>query len=384
MRMRAAVHAGCRRANAERLVCVDLSQAAATAPSCTGPAPAEMVERMRIASLVPESTIESIYRSIVPMQALAHRGHSVHIEERNVVQNPATLLDYDAVHVMRLSHPVLVRLTRHLQQRGIAVVWDNDDERIALLREAVKVPGQDSMTAQHFFSALRTISKNADVVTTPSEGLARLHAEDSGREVRIVPNYLPPTFRRPQRVMPHEGVHIGWMAMPHHQPSFEALDIRAALQGLLARHGHLTITGVGLDLGLNSRRYTHVPGIPYGSLAGSLAHFDVAIAPLAESAVNRARSDVKLKEYAAAGVAWLASPIGPYAGFGEQQGGRLVPDDGWVEAIEALMNDADARRVLAQRGMRWAAGETIEAHVDIWEGIFEDAIAHARAPQGVR
>lgn len=339
---------------------------------------------MRIASLVPEHTIESIYRSIVPMQALAHRGHSVHIEERNVVQNPATLLDYDAVHVMRLPHPAYVRLTRELQRRGIGVVWDNDDQRIALLREAVRAPGQEGMVAQHFFTALRTISRSADVVTTPSEDLARLHAEDSGREVRIVPNYLPPTFKRPQRMMPHEGVHVGWVAMPTHAESFEALGIRATLQRMLERHAHLTISGVGLDLGLESRRYTHAPGIPYGELPPALAEIDIAIAPLTETEVNRARSDVKLKEYAAAGTAWLASPIGPYASLGEQQGGRLVADGDWAAAIEALMNDADARRVLGQRGIRWAAGETIEAHVDVWEGIFEDAVAHARAPQGVR
>ncbi len=343
-----------------------------------------MVGRMRIASLVPENTVETIYRSIVPMQALAHRGHSVHIEERNLVQNPAALLDYDAIHLMRLSHPGYVRLSKELQRRGIAIVWDNDDERIALLREAVKVAGQEGMAAQHFFTALRAISKSANVVTTPSEGLAQLHAEDSGREVRIVPNYLPPTFRRPQRVMPHEGIRLGWVAMPHHQPSFEALRIRETLERLLARHAHLMIVGVGFDIGLNSRRYAHAAGIPYGALPAALADLDIAIAPLTETAVNHARSNVKLKEYGAAGTAWLASPIGPYAGLGEQQGGRLVPDDGWAAAIDELMGDADTRRVLGQRGIRWAAGETIETHVDVWEGIFEDAIAHARSPQGVR
>lgn len=342
-----------------------------------------MVDRMRIASLVPESTIESIYRSVVPMQALAHRGHSVHIEERNLVQNPAALLDYDAIHVMRLPHPAYVRLSRELQRRGIAVVWDNDDQRIALLREAVRAPGQEGMAAQHFFTALRAMSRAADVVTTPSEELARLHAEESRREVRIVPNYLPPTFRRPQRVMPHEGIHLGWVAMPHHTESFQALGLRATLQKLLERHAHLTISGVGVDLGLQSRRYYHAAGIPYGDLPPALAEFDIALAPLSSTAVNLARSDVKLKEYAATGAAWLASPVGPYAGLGEQQGGRLVADGDWAAAIEALMNDAQERRVLGQRGIRWAAGETIEAHVDVWEGIFEDAVAHARAPQGV-
>ena len=177
---------------------------------------------------------------------------------------------------------------------------------------------------------------------------------------------------------------LGMVAMPTHAESFEALGIRATLQRLLERHAHLTVSCIGLDLGLQSRRYAHATGIPYGELPPALADFDILIAPLAETAVNLARSDVKLKEYAAAGVAWLASSVGPYAGLGEQQGGRLVPDGEWAPAIEALMNDADARRVLGQRGLRWAAGETIEEHVDVWEGILEDAIAHARSPQGVR
>jgi glycosyltransferase involved in cell wall biosynthesis len=140
---------------------------------------------------------------------------------------------------------------------------------------------------------------------------------------------------------------------------------------------------VGLDLGLRSRRYAHVPGVPYGALPERLPHFDFALAPLADTAVNQARSDVKLKEYAAVGVPWLASPIGPYAGLGEQHGGRLVADGEWLQAIDALMGDDAARRVLSQRGLRWAAGETIEAHVDVWERTFEDAIAQARAPHAV-
>jgi hypothetical protein len=345
---------------------------------------AEMVEHMRIASLVPERTIESIYRSIVPMQALAHRGHSVHVEERDEIRDPVALLDYEAVHVMRICHPLMVQLTRQLQRRGVAVVWDNDDHRVALLEEAAKAPGQEGMAAQRFFTSMRAMARAADAVTTPSEGLAHLHAADSRREVRILPNLLPPTFKRPERLMPHTGVHIGWMAMPHHASSFEALGIRETLEHLLARHAHLNISAVGLDLELSSRRYSHVPGIPYGTLSDNLAHFDIAIAPLADTAVNHARSDIKLKEYAAAGVPWLASPVGPYVGLGEQQGGRLVADGDWFAAIEGLMHDADTRRVFSQRGMRWAAGETIEAHVDLWEQTFEDAIAHARAPHAVR
>lgn len=338
---------------------------------------------MRIASLVPQSNLSSIYRSIVPMQALAHRGHSVHVEERDEIRDPAALLEYDAIHILRISHPLMVRLARQLRQRGVAIVWDNDDERVALLQEAARAPGQEGIAAQRFFGSMRAMTKAADAVTTPSEALAQLHAADSRREVQILPNRLPPTFRRPQRVMPHEGVHIGWLAMPNHAESFKALGIRETLDHLLARHAHLHVTGIGLDLGLSSRRYTHMPGVPYGALPEQIVHFDIGIAPIADTAVNEARSDVKLKEYAAAGVPWLASPIGPFAGHGEQQGGRLVEDGDWFAAIESLMNDADTRRVLTQRGIRWANGETIEAHIDVWERVFQDAVAQARAPHAV-
>jgi hypothetical protein len=52
---------------------------------------------------------------------------------------------------------------------------------------------------------------------------------------------------------------------------------------------------------------------------------------------------VRVKEYAAAGVRWLASPIGPYAGLGEKQGGRLVPDGRWFEELDRLIRDERAR-----------------------------------------
>jgi hypothetical protein len=343
-----------------------------------------MLACMRIASLVPERTLPSIYRSLVPMQALAHRGHSVHVEERDGIQDPAALLECDVVHVMRICHPLMVRFARRLQQRGVAVVWDNDDQQVALLREAIRAPGQDGLMAQRFFTSMRAMTRTAHAVTTPSRALAELHAGDSQREVQVLENRLPPTFVRPERVMPHQGVHIGWHAMPQHAPSFETLRLRETLNRLLARHAHLWVTGIGLDLGLSSRRYTHAVGVPYGSLPQQLANFDVGLAPLADSAVNQARSDVKLKEYAAAGIPWLASPTGPYASRGEQHGGRLVADGDWLTAIDELMGDADARRVLAQRGLRWAAEERIEAHVDAWEQTFEEAVELARTPSGVR
>ena len=93
---------------------------------------------------------------------------------------------------------------------------------------------------------------------------------------------------------------------------------------------------------------------------------------------------MKLKEYAAAGLAWLASPVGPYAGMGEQQGGRLVPDDGWDVALERLVARRPARRKLAKRGAKWVKGEGVEAHAGEWEAALRDAAERGRARAGAR
>jgi glycosyltransferase involved in cell wall biosynthesis len=337
---------------------------------------------MRIVSLVPENTVPAIYRSLVPMQALAQRGHSVHVEETNDIRETAALREADLVHLMRICHPLLTRFVRRLQQRGVAVVWDNDDERVASVREPTRRAGagRESISLQRYYAAMKGVTSVADLVTTPSAALADVHADLSGRDVRILPNRLPPTFTRPERVMPHAGVRIGWHAMGTHASAWEELGLREVLEHLLARHAHLSILAIGLDVGIASRRYTHIPFLDYGALPQELAHVDVGLAPLTDTAAEAARSDVKLKEYAAAGVPWLASGIGPYAGLGEQQGGRLVADGDWFEAIDRLVSEADTRRVLAQRGMRWAAGETIESHVQTWERTFEEAVEHARSP----
>jgi glycosyltransferase involved in cell wall biosynthesis len=114
-------------------------------------------------------------------------------------------------------------------------------------------------------------------------------------------------------------------------------------------------------------------------LTANCADFDVGIAPLADVDFNRARSNIKVKEYAAAGVPWLASPIGPYMGLGEREGGRLVADDQWHEHLVRLIDKPRARRKLAKRASAWATAHTVGKHADKWERALSGALEHARA-----
>jgi glycosyltransferase involved in cell wall biosynthesis len=334
---------------------------------------------VRIASLTPEMAINSLYRSFVPMQELAHRGHSVHIEERNDVQDPTMLFKADVVHFMRFYHPAMVRLARRLKDAGVAIVWDNDDDL------SVASPGRrDSpLLLQGVRSGIAAMVRCAHVVTTPSEMLADRYRRLDAADVRVLDNYLPPTFTRPERVMPHPGITIGWLAALEHQVDYERLGLRDTLERLLARHQHLEIISVGLGLGLRSRRYRHMPITLYGELPELLVHFDVGIAPLSDVPFNQGRSTIKVKEYSALGVPWLASPTGPYRSLSEEEGGRLVEDDAWYRELEQMILDADARSRLGRRARLWAQGETIEQHIDGWEAALTDAVERARAAHAV-
>jgi glycosyltransferase involved in cell wall biosynthesis len=343
-----------------------------------------MLARMRITALIPEAIVNSIYRSILPMQALAQRGHTVHLEERNEIRDARALLECDLVHFLRFAQQPMQRMARALRDAGVAVVWDNDDNLTASQKGNPNYAYHSGLSGQRVLAGMTTMMRHADVVTTPSTMLAERYRELSGADVRVLENYLPPAFTRPARVMPHNGVTIGWLAALEHQRDVEQLGLQETLGRLLARHQQLELITIGLNLGLASRRYRHVPITNYGELPELLTHFDIGIAPIAAVDFNRGRSNVKLKEYAAMGVPWLASPVGGYEGMGEEQGGRLVPDDRWYEELERLLLDADDRSRLALRARRWAQEQTIERHAERWEQTFEDAIERARAGSAVR
>lgn len=333
---------------------------------------------MQIVSLVPEGAPSSLYRAFIPMQALALEGHRVHIEERNAVGAPGPLLGSDVVQIFRLTHPPMRQLVRQLQAAGVAVVWDNDFDAASAPKGHPVSDAFRGVAAQQWRAGELAMLKLADLVTVPTDELAERYSAAGAREVRVVENMLPPTFERP-RTLPERGLTIGWACMQEHAWDFEQLGLREVFARVLEQHLHVRLLAIGLDMRIDSRRYEHQPWQMYDALPSQLARCDVLIAPLADVPFNRTRSNIKLKEYAAAGVPWLASPVGGYAWMGEEQGGRLVADGDWRGQIEALVRDEGARHRLAVAGRRWAAGEVVVDHVGELEEVFGEAVGLARA-----
>lgn len=332
---------------------------------------------MKIAALTPEGLVSAIYRAFIPMQELAARGHTVHVTESNEIGSTAFLHEFDVVFLWRTCSDSTVQLVRELRQSGVSVVWDNDDDLRLIPRSEPGYREINGLRGQRWFAAMRQLLRSADLVTTNSPALAERYRATGAADVRIVPNYLPRAFlRTPQR--PTDQVVVGWCSAFDRQRDYDGLGLRPVFERLLDRRREVHLVSIGMGLGIEHERYHAHPVIRYAELPDYLRQLDVGIAPLLDIPLNRGRSNVKLKEYAACGVPWLASPVEPHAEMGERQGGWLVEDDDWEGALDELVGDAAERQRLRTAGSNWARGETIDKHADAWEAVFAEAIERAR------
>jgi len=327
---------------------------------------------MNIAAFVWGVHPSSNYRAIQPLTELARRGNLIasYMEESDLTPTDDELAtiaaEFEVAFIGRYVQPEAVRLAQRLSEAGLGVVWDYDDDVVRAERRA----GFDGM------------AEVVDVITTTNEALAARYREYGAATVLPIPNFLTrPSLSHPRRR--HEGTVLGYIGWIDHQDDWDALGLQEIVEDLLEVHDDLRVESVGpIDLRLPADRYHGYGVLSFDQLPQAIAGFDLAIAPLIDKPGNATRSDVKLKEYAIAGVPWLASDYGPYVGHGEDQGGRRVADDAWFDALHDLLCDAKAQRKLAKRGQKWAKDQTLERNASHWMRAFQQAAALAQERRG--
>jgi len=146
---------------------------------------------------------------------------------------------------------------------------------------------------------------------------------------------------------------------------------------VMERDPRVRVVTVGVQLKLDPERYTHHRWIPFEELARHVAGFDIGIAPIADIPFNLARSNVKVKEYAAAGVPWVASARGPYADLGLRCGGMVIGDDEWEDTLVSLAGARFKRSQLRRRAASWGKAQHMRLHIDRWEAVLQQAATAA-------
>ncbi|MDW5595315.1 hypothetical protein VSS74_13285 [Conexibacter stalactiti] len=340
-----------------------------------------MLRSLRIATTFKEGTANARYRAEIPLRELARRGHSVVRPSADgsfagLVQRERP--PWDVALVQQATGDDDLAAVRRLRELGVAVVWDSDDDVRGIPRNSPayhRAGGRRGV--RRLFERTVEIARTAHLMTTPSAHLAELYRAEGARHVAVIENYLPNDAPGRPRTR-HAGVVVGVVGALEHERDLEQLRIGAVLKELLARQPDVRVVAIGCGLGFDDPRCAWHRVVPPERLEQLTRGFDIGLAPLADGTLARSRSNVKLKEYAAGGAAWLASPIGPYVALGEEQGGQLVADGDWLAAIERLVVDPRRRVELATRARGWAARQTISSGARVWERELRAAIERAR------
>jgi hypothetical protein len=320
------------------------------------------------------------YRLFSPLQAMERRGHEILWPDLGTgLISRRELLSSDVVLVFRCHDSATRKLLREARDHGVGIVWDVDDD-MRHTPWGKAVPGDVRDRKQIYHDSVN-VARLADVVITSTEVLQMLYARAGIEHIEVIENYLlHGTGKR--RTRKHAGLVIGWVAGLEHAGDARTLGIAKTLARIQLEHPHVSVECCGVDLGLASR-YAHTPLVPFAELPAYMVGWDIGLAPLAETTFNAARSNIKVKEYAASCIPWLASSRGPYADLGEKQGGRLVADDGWYEALDGLVQDRRARKRLARAGRSWAKDQTIEAVADRYEALLAKAASRSARARSV-
>ena len=332
---------------------------------------------MKIGVLVKPISSNAIYRAVGPLYALARRGHDVVLVKRDFDGkfSPRELAGCDVVHVYRgCDDPQVLPCVTALWRRGIAITYDDDDDARLIPSDS---PGYKShyggLNTQKAIRQQIALTAKADVLTTTSRPMADLFGKHFDGPIEIIENYLE-SYQYARSQQKRDGVTIGWVAAREHMADVRLLDVTSILRNVMVRDEHVRVTTVGVKLDIDSDRYTHVPRIEFPELSKFVAQLDIGIAPIADHPMSYARSNVKVKEYAAAGVPWAASARGPYASLGSEQGGVTVADDRWEQVLLELAGSRLKRMRLRRKAESWGKSQHIEHHVQRWEAVMQTAV----------
>ena len=261
-------------------------------------------------------------------------------------------------------------LIRHCQQHDIALLYDLDDDLLHVPRDHA-----DASLLRPKARIVSRLIRDANAVWVSTPALAATLG-GARRDKRVVENGLDERLwsAAPRPPAPRQGpVRILFMGTQTHDADF------ALVEGALARLKAVFAEHVAVDLlGISSRSlpaWVNRVSMPvqatssYPSFVNWITqqHWDIGIAPLADTLFNRCKSAIKALDYAALGLPVLASDRAAYRGsLAEGPGGRLLPDDedAWFVALTSLVRDVRLRRKLADGARAAFPGGTLAAQAD--------------------
>jgi hypothetical protein len=315
------------------------------------------------------------YRIREPLRGLSLLGH-------HTKSLPAATVEifeqYDVVVVRGLHHPRNSLLWRFAAEAGkhALLVYDLDDDIWAW---------QKGSKEDEYWNDERRLNVElniqcADLVTTPTKNLANVLSELNPR-VAVLPNTIP---ERLLHLLPEKRKRfiIGWQGAQQHINDLEL--VYNPIFRFMLNHSDVDLHLWGPE---NIEQY--LPALDGRIVCHSWTervwghyfrlNMDVGLAPLDPSnPFNETKSDIRLREYAALGIPFIASHSDAYTHTALDARGLLATtEQEWEDALTELYRNANLRYWISEQGRHRARLWTTEDNAKQWEAAYVRA-SHAR------
>ena len=327
--------------------------------------------------VIPETFDDGTYTPCAHIRLLcpldhpeAGRGLSI------AIANAGTASRYHADIIVTQRHAVpsiaaADALAAHAKRTGARLIFDLDDDLLTIPPDH---PEAAELTPKA--AVVERMIRLAGITRTSTDALAARIAP-LARQVQVVGNalderiWLPHPRAEADRYGP---VRILCMGTATHDADFALLSpMLTELRGQFGDQIQFDLIGFVAAMNVPAwiRRLAPSPhaGRSYPGFVHwltSAGPWDIGLAPLAGNSFNACKSSIKTLDYAALGLATLASNVTAYQG---SPAGMLLPNTtaAWHEALSRLIRDAALRRALAGGGVRQllAAG-TLASQADRW------------------
>lgn len=305
------------------------------------------------------------YRVRAPAAALAAANRaSCHFlpeqrerHEPNVMEvvnsGASALLLHSFLHDAQLE-----KLSDYHRYLDIPVVFSLDDWLMEL-------PAYNPFARTNYpdmFRRVRFALDHCDRLIVPTRKLAEYYAPYVS-DIRVVPNRIPRALIHSPRASRSGMVRVGWAGAPQHSGD---LDWLAPV--VRATRGHCRWVFFGQKpAGLSAEECEFHPPVALKEYFEKLVglDLDIAVAPLSDNAFNRAKSHLKLLEYAALGLPVVCTDCEAYRAA---PASRLENDPRlWADELIRLASEPESRAGLAAGLREWLeAGHILEDHLDEW------------------
>lgn len=296
----------------------------------------------------------------------------------------AQVPDADVVVIQRPTHWSRVRLIELLQQAGVAVVVEIDDDFTCLPKgHPGRVHWSPTLNPDKNWRWLTEACARADLVTVTTPALAARYGPH-GRAM-VIPNFVP------RRWLTIDGKHdggppvVGWDGTPAtHVGDLSACGTAVAdtMAETGARFRAIGSAATLDELGIDGQvaDWCELTDTGPAGYPATVASLDIGIAPLLDNEFNAGKSALKMEQHAALGVVTIGSPSPDNQRIHREGVGVLAATlDEWRRELTRMTRDDGWRAELAARGREAMREHCIEGNWWRWPEAWQQAIDNGRA-----